>query len=329
MILPYNSFKLIFQMGQQSAISNENSFLHQESNYKKPLVTKVSVFEDNVTSFKDESTPTKLHSVAASSLSSLTIDDDDDYELINKLIFNKEKQSITEEVEVENNRQEPIGESHLLVKPSIKSEEIESTSNDMDEDVNGEQDDELTDLTSHEEQLLDQCIRRGIAKWTKQNINDIRPFSWDVGLTCRATRAMLISRIRLNSNIDIHNHIDEKNENYERNTIISNDKSNFNEKYEDEIEECRSCNEKSSNEESDPVELISNLKENTDQFDQNSYYITYEEHLLDQCIRKGMAKITKRNVNDIKPFSWDAHQICLTTRAMMLHSHDGNFHISH
>ncbi|XP_011501834.1 PREDICTED: adenomatous polyposis coli protein-like [Ceratosolen solmsi marchali] len=312
---------------QHSIISNDSSLLHQENTCKKSLMTKGSVFEDNITSFKDESTPTKLHSVAASSLSSLTIDDDDDYELINKLT-NKEKQSITEEAEIENSIEEPIEESNHLVKPSMEAEKSESESHEIDEDFIREQDDELTDLTSHEEQLLDQCIRRGIAKWTKQSINDIKPFSWDVGLTCRATRAMIISRIRINSDTDIYNHIDDKQENYQGNKLTNN-KLNLKQKFQNEIEECKNYNGKYSNEDSDAIESLSNLKETSDQFHKNSYYITYEEHLLDQCIRRGMAKITKRNVNDIKPFSWDAHQICLTTRAMMLHSRDGDFHTSH
>lgn len=286
-----------------------------ESNLKKLPVAKRSVFEDNLTSFKDESTPTKLHSVAASSLSSLTIDDDDDYELLNKLVLNKDKQNPTEEAIINNSRQEPIGESVALANfPVGPAKETESISQ-QDEDFNDEETDELTELTPYEEQLLDQYIRRGIAKWTKQNVNEIKPFSWDTGLTCRATRAMLTSLIRYSTSRDFQNNFVAMQNSYERHGTVNNTT-----KLERNAEN-GSC-ESYPNEDSDSSEL-------EDRFNENSYYVTYEEHLLDECIRRGMARLTRRNYDDIRPFSWDADRICLTTRAMMIRSCNENIHGNH
>lgn len=279
-------------------------------------LAKRSVFEDNLTSFKDESTPTKLHSMAASSLSSLTIDDEDEYDIVNKIILNKENVS-EHETKIENTRQEPLGKTDLD-DASMKPRKIENSVNvDEEEDLDDEKDDELTDLTPYEEQLLDECIRRGIAKWTKQNINEIKPFSWDVGLTCLATRTILNTRIRVNSYSEIDNDI-ENLMNHNIIETVTNNNLKFEKNAQNEEKELSNY-EKYSNRDTSPNELEMDLEEASDQFNENSYYITYEEHLLDQCIRRGMAKITKRRINDIKPFSWDANQICLTTRAIILH----------
>ncbi|XP_008216777.1 adenomatous polyposis coli protein isoform X2 [Nasonia vitripennis] len=302
---------------KNSSLASDNA-LQNENILRMIPLAKRSVFEDNLTSFKDESTPTKLHSMAASSLSSLTIDDEDEYDIVNKIILNKEKSNVSDETKIESIRENPLGRPDLD-DTSVKPEKTENSVNgddDEEENFDDEKDDELTDLTPYEEQLLDECIRRGIAKWTKQNINEIKPFSWDVGFTCLATRAILNSRIRVNSYSDIDD--TDNLTNHDIIETLTNNNLNFEKNSENKEKESGNY-EKCSNRDTSPTEREMDLEEASDKFDENSYYITYEEHLLDQCIRRGMAKITKRNVNDIKPFSWDANQICLTTRAMILH----------
>ncbi|OXU24946.1 hypothetical protein TSAR_015669 [Trichomalopsis sarcophagae] len=301
---------------KNASLASDNA-LQNENILRMIPFAKRSVFEDNLTSFKDESTPTKLHSMAASSLSSLTIDDEDEYDIVNKIILNKEKSNVIDETKIESVRENPLGRADLD-DTSVKPEKTENSVNDDDdeeENFDDEKDDELTDLTPYEEQLLDECIRRGIAKWTKQNINEIKPFSWDVGLTCLATRAILNSRIRVNSYSDIDD--TDNLTNHDIIETLTNNNLNFEKNSQNKEKESDNY-EKCSNRDTSPTEQEMDLEEASDKFDENSYYITYEEHLLDQCIRRGMAKITKRNVNDIKPFSWDANQICLTTRAMIL-----------
>ncbi|XP_014203467.1 adenomatous polyposis coli homolog [Copidosoma floridanum] len=293
---------------QQSVVSNDIPYQQSENNPRLNPFSKSSVFEDYVTSFKDESTPTKLHSVAASSLSSLTIDDDDDFELVKKSILNNEKQSLNEEVhKVQSDRQEPIGESNNEDGLTVGLEEAESV-HLQQENYSREEDDQLMNLTHYEEELLDECIRRGIAKLTKQNINEIRPFSWDLGLTCLATKALLASRIRLHS-VEILSKIIEEQSSQDNNTILINNKNNSDKSFLKDVSQ-----ETHSSLNSDVIKQDKSNNQMT-----NSSYSTYEEQLLDQCIRRGIAKITKKNINDIRPFSWDTNQICLTT---MLHGYN-------
>ncbi|XP_058793325.1 uncharacterized protein LOC131665461 [Phymastichus coffea] len=288
-----------------------NSNLLQEINFKKPALSRYSVFEDHLTPFKDESTPTKLHSMAASSLSSLTIDDDDDDEdFMHKIILNKEKDVNHEKFDMTVKRQVPSEESNNLTDSSLKSETTNTPYPEHKQNVSeDEEDDELTDLTPYEEQLLDQCIRCGIAKWTKQNLNEINPFRWDVGFSCRATKAIMTSKIRNNLYVDFENNFD-NNENIFINQEFLCDKLAFN-RYEDNTED-----------DNYQIHINKNFNKNKtpnpieNKLIKYPYYEAYQEYLLDQCIRKGRAKITKKNINDIRPFSWDINQICLTTRAM-------------
>lgn len=168
--------------------------------------------------------------------------------------------------------------SSLLVKivdDEKSSNVVETSCSSNGINNNKEEDDKLTNLTSYEEQLLDECIRKGMAKWTRQTMNEISPFSWDVGLTCLATKAQLSNKIRIHS-VEILSKIKDSTKNDK--TVIDNDNKET----------------------------------------ENSNYSSYEEQLLDQCIRRGIAKMTKKSINEIRPFSWDTNQICLTTKAMML-----------
>ena len=278
---------------------------------KKLPVAKLSIFEDNLTSFKDESTPTKMHSMAASSLSSLTIDDDDDYDMLNKIIINNDKSISNEVTKIEVDKREEIPES--CFQPKITQEKIIITKTDL-EDLDEEKEDELTDLTPHEEQILDQCIRKGIAKRIKRNINEIKPFSWDLGITCRATKSLISSKLRKALYSDFVNDNFYKQQNgtvdYARCNNNFIDKQIIN-RLEDFSEEkhIHRLNKKYS---------IAELFHESEKCEDD--HITYEEYLLDQCIRRGIAKITKRHINDFKPFFWDINGICLTTRALILHN---------
>lgn len=307
-------FCLVFQLCPGLLTDNSNLASEISSSRKLPSI-KHSVFEDNLTSFKDESTPTKLHSMAASSLSSLTIDDEDDEDLMQKIILNKEKDFSDDKLELTDNRQEPSGESNNLTDSSPKTEPTNTPYPERKENLSEEEeDDELTDLTPYEEQLLDQCIRRGIAKWTKQNFDDIDPFSWDLGFSCRATKALLASQMRSNSYTDLQSYIDKINNIFMNQDFLYGNLI-FNKHSEDNIQE-------SKRDESYQTQSNADICTNNEPSDQEenklikNSYVTYEEHLLDQCIRKGRAKLTKKDINDMRPFSWDINQICLTTRAM-------------
>lgn len=290
--------------------ANENLSFQSEGYYRKPTIVKNSVFEDDITSFKDESTPV-LHSMAASSLSSLTIDDDDDYDLMSKIIINREKPTVSEEDTDDSSRKDPVGESSVTENASAKPEILPS-SHAQEENFNEE-------LAPFEEQLLDECVRTGIAKWTRQNVNEIKPFSWDVGLICRSTRVMLTSTILEEPETDAQvdsSQILADNENQIPNGTSHKVEQNL---YE-ETKKQNSDNYSSGS--SEPTESGANFNEESDLYYGNANNTTYEEHLLDQCIRRGISKRTKTNINSISPFSWDVNQICLTTRAMMLRNRD-------
>lgn len=251
--------------------------------------------------------------MAASSLSSLTIDDDDDdYDLINKIIINREKQTLSEEDTDDSSRKDPVGESSIP-SDSSKPEIIVSTPQTQEENFIKEDE----ELAPFEEQLLDECVRTGIAKWTKQNINEIKPFSWDVGLICRSTRVMLTNTILEESEADFQL---ESNQNDSENKLSVDSSQKLEQVFHDQTKKQNSKNY--SRESSEPNEPETNLNEEKDLFYGNSNYTTYEEHLLDQCIRRGISKKTRKNINSIRPFSWDVNQICLTTKAMMLRNRD-------
>ncbi|KAJ8688350.1 hypothetical protein QAD02_024145 [Eretmocerus hayati] len=279
-----------------------------ETECSKEKLLKESIFEDHVTSFKDESTPSRLHSIAASSLSSLTIDDDDDLELISK------KGQIECGEITQSTRKDPIGESKFEAPQAKLIPEFDSGFRSCLEEDGKEEKDELADLTPHEEQLLDQYIRKGIAKWTKRNENEIKPFSWDVGLTCRATLTLLTNKIVLNfaRKNSLERGIGSQNLTAHNVTSKDTNHRNFMNKNSDKI-----CQASSSLK----TETVGTQKTfGSSNKDPGS--INYEEQLLDQCIRKGMAKFTRKSVGDIRPFGWDVNQICLTTKSMMLYDQD-------
>ncbi|XP_014207415.1 adenomatous polyposis coli homolog [Copidosoma floridanum] len=172
--------------------------------------SKYSVFEDNLAIFKEESTPVKFQSVAASSLSSLTIDDEydvDEPESENKATLYKTPKTSIADMQISGMGDEKKKSDHgieenpyvLVEEEKILDEYIKKgiakvtkqNINDISSfnlHVNSAYDsdtekleplDESSDLTSEEEQLLDECIRRGIAKVTRQNINDVSSLSLD------------------------------------------------------------------------------------------------------------------------------------------------------
>ena len=186
-------------------------------------VSKRSIFEDDLAVFKEESTPIKFQSVAASSLSSLTIDDDEDEErgeVKNKAgVIKTLKMNVA--TEQDNNPNEP----------------------EKEKATNAERFEENSYFSVDEEEILDEYIRKGIAKVTRQNINDVSSFNLQTGKT------------------------------YES----------------DETDPEKSCN----------MACNSSLEF----FDENSDLTAEEEKLLDECIRRGIAKVTRQNINDVTSLS--------------------------
>ncbi|XP_014226664.1 adenomatous polyposis coli protein-like [Trichogramma pretiosum] len=296
---------------------------------KRLPVAKMSIFEDHLTSFKDESTPNKLHSMAASSLSSLTIDDDDDCDVINK-ILGKDKMNLLTTNQIKVDSKELVQEATLSLKQTLNNEFLNL---EQKENVAEEEKSEVVDLTPFEEQILDQCIRTGIAKWIKQNVTEIKPFSWDLGITCHATQSILTSKLRKALTTELISAKIEEQLIHQRNLMNNNTSINNDDKINrSKNEQIPYANEEkfSSNLHNINRELnIQSIPEESNGNQANDHFITYEEYLLDQCIRKGMAKLTKRHVNDFKPFSWDVNRICLTTKAMMIHSYEDSMYSSH
>ncbi|XP_003423903.1 adenomatous polyposis coli protein [Nasonia vitripennis] len=185
----------------------------------QPETSKRSIFEDDLAVFKEESTPIRFQSVAASSLSSLTIDDDDEAdeqdrgEMKNKAgIIKSSKVSTT------NNQFESVDETERR-KPDNNVESLEENSY----------------FSVDEEKILEEYIRKGIAKVTRQDINDVSSFN------LQDANAYDSSENKTHSSLEL--------------------------------------------------------------FDEASELTAEEEKLLDECIRRGIAKVTRQNIDDVTSLS--------------------------
>jgi hypothetical protein len=191
-------------------------------------ISKRSIFEDDLAIFKEESTPVKFQSVTASSLSSLTIDDDED---------------------VDERDQGNIKNKVGIIKTLKTSTTNEQLNTEEDEKKNLSNNDGMFEENSYfsvdEEKILDEYIRKGIAKVTRQHIDNVSSFNLQTKDT------------------------------YE---------SNLSEAEKPCQSDCQSNNS---------VEL----------FDENSDLTAEEEKLLDECIRRGIAKVTRQNINDVTSLS--------------------------
>ncbi|XP_058790745.1 adenomatous polyposis coli homolog [Phymastichus coffea] len=185
---------------------------------------KQSIFEDNLAVFKEESTPIKFQSVTASSLSSLTIDDDDDVE--------EQGHKAETEINVSNSKS----------LENQKSECINMRMHGKVSDCDGAFN-QSTYFSVNEEQILDEYIKKGIAKITGQDINDV-------------------SSLQTNNS----------NESNESNVEKLGDNA---------------CRPHSSSE----------------FLDENSDLTAEEEKLLNECIRRGIAKVTRQKIDDVTSLS--------------------------
>lgn len=174
---------------------------------------KLSIFEDDLAVFKEESTPIKFQSVAASSLSSLTIDDEDEAD---------------ERAELKNK---------AGVIKTLKTSDRFNHTDEEEKKTSGETTfEESSYFSVDEEQILDEYIRKGIAKVTRQRISDVSSLAYDPG-------------------------------------------------------------------ESDAREDACETGGSSELFDENSDLTAEEEQLLDECIRRGIAKVTGQNINDVTSLS--------------------------
>jgi hypothetical protein len=305
-----------------------------DTDFKKPHFLRYSIFEDDIAAFKDESSP-NLQSTGASSLSSLTIDDDDYSDSLkpNKAGLVKMKSNMMnlpqmQEIVVQEQwREDPIG------RVVIKNEQL---NNVIDKFVtNTLENNETRDEKLKNHSFVHACdcqidhkkkiILAGY-NTKKSNMNNVsNQFLKDmqsIRSEAEGSSKEMSTRTELFTRDKYSYQENERFRNYNRtelNVINKHSKSNICERYNDQevLKESRlSCeSHKHNNEIFHSTDDISELN-------------AYEEQLLDQCIRRGMAKVTKRDIRDIKPFCWDLNQICLTTRAM-LKSHDENLRERH
>lgn len=186
-------------------------------------VLKNNIFEDNLAVFKEESTPIKFQSVAASSLSSLTIDDDDDGDEHGET--NNSKAAVIKSSKIPPNENDQLNTLLDYEKEKVRKKSKENSYFSVDE-----------------EKILDEYIRKGIAKVTRQHINDVPSLNLQTS---------------------------------EYNPSSSN---------QEQLNKT-ACND------------------SVDSFDESSELTLEEEKLLDECIRRGIAKVTRQNINDITSLS--------------------------
>ncbi|XP_014226429.1 adenomatous polyposis coli protein-like [Trichogramma pretiosum] len=190
-------------------------------------ISKHSIFEDDVAVFKEESTPIKLQSVAASSLSSLTIDDD-------------------EEGDESGERKNKIS----VIKSAKLSEKDDTITRiqEGNEDLLEGKSDKATYFYADEEKILDEYIRKGIAKVTKTNVSCVStPSNYEGDEACD-------DRIACTCKID----------------------------------DCQSA-----------CQCINSL----DLFDEESDLTVEEESLLNEYIRRGIAKVTRQSIEHVSTLS--------------------------
>ncbi|XP_011493891.1 PREDICTED: uncharacterized protein LOC105359109, partial [Ceratosolen solmsi marchali] len=313
----------------------DNILFPYDIDFKKPHFSRYSVFEDDIAAFKDESSPNLL-STAASSLSSLTIDDDD-YNYNIKPIkagLVKSKPNIInltqmEKVTVQKQwRKDPIGsvivDSNQTNQKGINN--FSTHSFNKYENTN-----EKLHTCSFENSCECQMVHKKKIITSECNMK-------------RSNFNIITNRYPKNVQI-IHNEEDDSTEGTDFKTELHIEHTRTNVKNicqdneifvnygEAELDVCNKYFNSNGSKGYDvrecshenrllyePYRYNSKLNYATDE---TKEFIAYEEQLLDHCIRRGMAKVTKRNICDIKPFCWDINQICLTTKAM-LKTHDEN-----
>lgn len=216
-----------FRQSANSILQNDtiflktmNHYVHDSSQDCKTLLLqqnelKQSIFDDSLSVFKEESTPVKFHSIVTSSLSSLVIDDEDDINYFeksknkdalietSKKFFSSQISDLKDKIKladgVTKNMYFLVDEEEILDEyirkgiAKITKQHLNSVSllnlqsnNSFDSDLDKYSDlnnqnnsivDESSDLSAEEEQLLDECIRKGIAKVTRQNLNEVTSLS--------------------------------------------------------------------------------------------------------------------------------------------------------
>lgn len=316
---PYNEH-LTTKKNQSLAkiqVLDEISFQY-DSAFKKPHFMKHSVFEDDIAVFKDESSPIVL-STAASSLSSLTIDDDEYGENIspNKAGLMKKKCNPINVLHMqkshvqENWSQNSVGNTHMSSQnvSDIQAAQLYNNQHRFpvhpaENQIVNEHLNKSTHSLSYDEQTCWESQK--YMRYPEQFPNDIKKSNLNLSSNqyykdkqrshtgaevCREQ-----SLFRTNSALRSQQMTDLNNCNKQDNRLMGEEEEFF----EDQKGP-------------DPRRPIKEVNHQVDEVDLNAY----EEELLDQCIRKGMAKVTKRNMSDIKPFCWDLNRICLTTRAML------------
>ena len=184
--------------------------------------------------FKEESTPIKFQSVAASSLSSLTIDDED--EVDDREPNESLKKSLSPA------QKPPLTSTSDAIKKDQKNEVFESNKIDK----NFEPFEDNTYFSADEEKILDEYIRRGIAKVSSQNV---------------------------------------------ANTL----KLNF-----PGTDPQSSSNQKNNSKITDSVEVSTESNVTIANQDECSDLTSEEEKLLNDCIRRGIAKITRQNIESVR-----------------------------
>ena len=318
--------------------------------FKKPHFFKHSVFEDDIAAFKDESSPNFL-STAASSLSSLTIDDEDygDNTLPNKAGLLKKKLLSTEKSQSEKIsvseccHQDPIGTCEfqqayrrIVSKELSNNNQQNSPSKKLDDRSSIVIQSSQTLYISHENQSKEQQKR---LDWVEHNMNETQKINGnpiihnskniqnidsqtnDNANEFNFKRDLLVQKIQRDKIQNLH-----YNGKFIQETRIESDiidkythKHNGYEKFHKEERDFAKQNKVSQG----FCKTYNDSTNSSHSTEENNDLNAYEEQLLDQCIRTGMAKVTKRNITDIKPFCWDLNQICLTTRAMFKnHSED-------
>ncbi|XP_011501773.1 PREDICTED: adenomatous polyposis coli protein-like [Ceratosolen solmsi marchali] len=186
--LPDSPAQLVFSSVQQKdkklgrkKIQQRDKIQSSEMCSFQQEISKRSIFEDDLAIFKEESTPVKFQSVTASSLSSLTIDDDEDVDE-----RDQDEEKILDEyirkgiAKVTRQHIDNVSSFNLPTNDTYDSNISEGErqcQSDCKSNNSLELFDENSDLTAEEEKLLDECIRRGIAKVTRQNINDVTSLS--------------------------------------------------------------------------------------------------------------------------------------------------------
>ncbi|KAJ8688381.1 hypothetical protein QAD02_024176 [Eretmocerus hayati] len=224
LLMPSNSF-----CNRDGKFVKKRSFQKSdpESNTSAQELLTNSIFEDEIAIFKEESTPIEFQSVAASSLSSLTIEDD--------------------ECSTKHDLAASRGKARNMIARGPHS-----ISNALDFDDAARKNrcqDALMEKVNYfcvdEEKILDEYVRKGIAKVTKRRADEL-------------------------SSAD---------------SRIQDEHESKGLQWKDSTEDaCHSGN------------VASFLDENSD-------LTVEEEELLDECIRRGIAKVTRQNLNDVAPVS--------------------------